>query len=106
MEDDCVSHGETSAEENEIVTHSADGPIKDFPKAQGQMWKAEKEPMEMGTMESRHAPFMPRRHGTSPFIMEKHEVSDRDHDRLEQDQPTHEPPFRLRLDILHAQPRC
>lgn len=38
--------------------------------------------MEIGTMGSRQDPFMPRWHATSPFIMEKQKVPDRDHDRL------------------------
>ena len=106
IEDDRVSHGDTSAQENERMTRSAVGPSTDYPEAHGQMWRTEEEPMEMGMMESRQGPAVPCRHGTSPFIMEKHEVSDRNHDRLEQDQPTHEPPFRLRQGILHAQSRC
>lgn len=40
--------------------------------------------------------------GHSPLISKKEEVPNSDHDGLEQDQPTHEPPFGLGLGVLHS----
>lgn len=38
----------------------------------------------------------------SPLVSKKEEVSDSDHDCLQQDQPAHEPPFGLGLGVLHS----
>lgn len=43
-----------------------------------------------------------RRRVHSPLISKKEEVPNSDYDGLEQDQPTHEPPFGLGLGVLHS----
>lgn len=45
---------------------------------------------------------LPRRRVHSPLVSKKEEVSDGDHDCLEQDQPAHKPPFGLGLGVLHS----